>query len=90
MAGWGGEKNHLTRQKQGEPHCWIGASYREKAKELWEWMYHLEAEKFELQDQITRQKYEVSMAFGSCTHLGFLQDFTLIFRYLFTFFLKKA
>uniref|UniRef100_A0A672H3J8 Troponin T type 2a (cardiac) n=1 Tax=Salarias fasciatus TaxID=181472 RepID=A0A672H3J8_SALFA len=33
---------------------------KEKAKELWEWMYELEAEKFELQYQFTRQKYEVS------------------------------
>lgn len=32
---------------------------REKAKELWEWMYELEAEKFELLYQFSRQKYEV-------------------------------
>lgn len=32
---------------------------RQKAKELWEWMYELEAEKFELQYQFSRQKYEV-------------------------------
>lgn len=32
---------------------------RVKAKELWEWMYELEAEKFELQYQFSRQKYEV-------------------------------
>lgn len=32
---------------------------REKAKELWDWMYELEAEKFELQYQFSRQKYEV-------------------------------
>ncbi|CAG6021488.1 unnamed protein product [Menidia menidia] len=30
-----------------------------KAKELWEWMHQLEAEKFELQYQLTSQKYEV-------------------------------
>uniref|UniRef100_A0A4W6ENA1 Troponin T type 2a (cardiac) n=1 Tax=Lates calcarifer TaxID=8187 RepID=A0A4W6ENA1_LATCA len=34
-------------------------SPEEKAKELWEWMYQLEAEKFELQYQFTRQKYEL-------------------------------
>uniref|UniRef100_H3DC41 Troponin T type 2a (cardiac) n=1 Tax=Tetraodon nigroviridis TaxID=99883 RepID=H3DC41_TETNG len=34
---------------------------KEKAKELWEWMYQLEAEKFELQDHITRQKYEINV-----------------------------
>ncbi|XP_077947237.1 troponin T type 2a (cardiac) isoform X1 [Gasterosteus aculeatus] len=32
---------------------------KEKAKELWEWMQQLEAEKFDLQYQITGQKYEV-------------------------------
>uniref|UniRef100_A0A672GU62 Troponin T type 2a (cardiac) n=1 Tax=Salarias fasciatus TaxID=181472 RepID=A0A672GU62_SALFA len=34
---------------------------KEKAKELWEWMYELEAEKFELQYQFTRQKYEINV-----------------------------
>lgn len=37
----------------------MSACHREKAKELWEWMYQLEAEKFELQYEFTRQKYEV-------------------------------
>ncbi|XP_075332943.1 troponin T type 2a (cardiac) isoform X5 [Odontesthes bonariensis] len=32
-----------------------------KAKELWEWMYQLEAENFELQYQFTRQKYEINV-----------------------------
>uniref|UniRef100_A0A3B4XJC7 Troponin T type 2b (cardiac) n=1 Tax=Seriola lalandi dorsalis TaxID=1841481 RepID=A0A3B4XJC7_SERLL len=32
---------------------------REKAKELWDWMRELEAEKFELQYKCTKQKYEV-------------------------------
>ncbi|XP_072539270.1 troponin T, cardiac muscle isoforms [Salminus brasiliensis] len=34
---------------------------REKATELWKWMYQLEAEKFELQYKYTRQKYEVTV-----------------------------
>ncbi|TSM36110.1 Troponin T, cardiac muscle [Bagarius yarrelli] len=34
---------------------------REKANELWKWMYQLEAEKFELQYKYTRQKYEVTV-----------------------------
>ncbi|KAM9344229.1 troponin T type 2a (cardiac) [Pholidichthys leucotaenia] len=34
---------------------------KEKAKELWEWAYHLEAEKFDLQYQFTRQKYEIKV-----------------------------
>uniref|UniRef100_A0AAY5ELR1 Troponin T type 2a (cardiac) n=1 Tax=Electrophorus electricus TaxID=8005 RepID=A0AAY5ELR1_ELEEL len=33
---------------------------REKAKELWNWMHQLEEEKFELQYQFAKQKYEVS------------------------------
>lgn len=32
---------------------------REKAKELWDWMRQLEAEKFELQYKYMKQKYEV-------------------------------
>lgn len=34
---------------------------KEKAKELWEWMQHLEAEKFDLQYQFSRQKYEINV-----------------------------
>lgn len=41
-------------------------SHREKAKELWDWMYELEAEKFELQYQFTRQKYEVCVHVRGC------------------------
>ncbi|KAL6461771.1 hypothetical protein MHYP_G00299160 [Metynnis hypsauchen] len=32
---------------------------REKAKELWEWMYKLEAEKYDHIEKLKRQKYEV-------------------------------
>uniref|UniRef100_A0A8C2ZIN1 Troponin T type 2a (cardiac) n=1 Tax=Cyclopterus lumpus TaxID=8103 RepID=A0A8C2ZIN1_CYCLU len=34
---------------------------KEKAKELWEWMQELEGEKFDLQYQITSQKYEINV-----------------------------
>ncbi|XP_076870019.1 troponin T, cardiac muscle [Brachyhypopomus gauderio] len=34
---------------------------REKANELWKWMYQLEAEKFELQYKYMHQKYEVTV-----------------------------
>lgn len=34
---------------------------RDKAKELWEWLRQLEAEKFELQYKVTKQKYEVTV-----------------------------
>lgn len=33
--------------------------YREKAKELWDWMYQLESEKFDHVEKLKRQKYEV-------------------------------
>ncbi|XP_076133224.1 troponin T type 2a (cardiac) isoform X4 [Alosa pseudoharengus] len=36
-------------------------SLREKAKELWSWMYELEAEKFELQYEFTKQRYEINV-----------------------------
>ncbi|TSY13800.1 Troponin T, fast skeletal muscle isoforms [Bagarius yarrelli] len=32
---------------------------REKAKELWDWMYNLESEKFDHIEKLKRQKYEV-------------------------------
>lgn len=38
---------------------------REKAKELWQNIYDLEAEKFDLQEKFKQQKYEVS---GCCPH----------------------
>nr|XP_040058910.1 troponin T, cardiac muscle isoforms-like isoform X1 [Gasterosteus aculeatus aculeatus] len=34
---------------------------REKAKELWDWLHKLEAEKFELQDKQSKQKYEITV-----------------------------
>nr|XP_043893255.1 troponin T type 2a (cardiac) isoform X4 [Solea senegalensis] len=34
---------------------------KQKAKDLWEWMKELEAEKFDLQDQFGRQKYEINV-----------------------------
>ncbi|KAK2861792.1 hypothetical protein Q5P01_001325 [Channa striata] len=34
---------------------------REKAKELWDWMRQLEAEKFELQYEHAKQKYEITV-----------------------------
>ncbi|XP_059397047.1 troponin T, cardiac muscle isoforms-like isoform X2 [Carassius carassius] len=37
------------------------SALREKAKELWSWMRQLEAEKFELQYQFTKQKYEINV-----------------------------
>uniref|UniRef100_A0A4W6EQ23 Troponin T type 2a (cardiac) n=1 Tax=Lates calcarifer TaxID=8187 RepID=A0A4W6EQ23_LATCA len=51
------ENNPSTTTAQSH----ISSSHREKAKELWEWMYQLEAEKFELQYQFTRQKYEINV-----------------------------
>ncbi|XP_036447804.1 troponin T type 2a (cardiac) isoform X2 [Colossoma macropomum] len=37
------------------------SALREKVKELWNWMHQLEAEKFELQYQFTKQKYEIKV-----------------------------
>ncbi|XP_043932074.1 troponin T, cardiac muscle isoforms-like [Protopterus annectens] len=34
---------------------------KEKANELWQWMYQLEAEKFDLQEKIRCQKYEINV-----------------------------
>ncbi|XP_009461223.1 PREDICTED: troponin T, fast skeletal muscle [Nipponia nippon] len=32
---------------------------RDKAKELWDWLYHLETEKYDFTEQIKRKKYEI-------------------------------
>ncbi|KAK2885877.1 hypothetical protein Q8A67_016714 [Cirrhinus molitorella] len=37
------------------------SALREKAKELWTWMRQLEGEKFELQYEFTKQKYEINV-----------------------------
>ncbi|XP_072886507.1 troponin T, cardiac muscle-like [Hemitrygon akajei] len=34
---------------------------KEKSKELWQWMYQLEAEKFDLQEKMKQQKYEINI-----------------------------
>ncbi|XP_063293614.1 troponin T, fast skeletal muscle [Pelobates fuscus] len=33
---------------------------RDKAKELWDWLYELESEKFEMGEKLKKQKYEVT------------------------------
>ncbi|XP_034508491.1 troponin T, fast skeletal muscle-like, partial [Ailuropoda melanoleuca] len=33
---------------------------REKAKEMWDWLYGLESEKFEMSEKLKRQKYEIT------------------------------
>lgn len=40
---------------------------RQRAQEMWNWIYQLESEKFDLLDQMKRQKYEVCK---SCVYLG--------------------
>uniref|UniRef100_A0A8C9TMI4 Troponin T, slow skeletal muscle n=1 Tax=Scleropages formosus TaxID=113540 RepID=A0A8C9TMI4_SCLFO len=39
---------------------------RERAKEMWERMYQLESEKFDLMEKMKRQKYEVNTLQNSC------------------------
>lgn len=34
--------------------------FREKAKEMWQWIYQLESEKFDLTEKMKKQKYEAS------------------------------
>uniref|UniRef100_A0A3B3WGN1 Troponin T, slow skeletal muscle n=1 Tax=Poecilia mexicana TaxID=48701 RepID=A0A3B3WGN1_9TELE len=34
---------------------------RERAKEMWEWIYQLESEKFDLTEKMKKQKYEVNL-----------------------------
>lgn len=35
---------------------------REKAKELWDWLYQMESEKFDMSEKLKRQKYEITTA----------------------------
>lgn len=44
----------------GPPLPSLCGSRREKAKELWQSIHNLEAEKFDLQEKFKQQKYEVS------------------------------
>uniref|UniRef100_A0A8C5TPN9 Troponin T2, cardiac type n=1 Tax=Malurus cyaneus samueli TaxID=2593467 RepID=A0A8C5TPN9_9PASS len=50
---------------------WVGPSpwLREKARELWQNIHDLEAEKFDLQEKFKRQKYEVSPQSGGLCDL---------------------
>ncbi|XP_061120748.1 troponin T type 2a (cardiac) isoform X2 [Syngnathus typhle] len=49
------------RRKSLDIENWNQEQLKTKAKELWEWMKELEAEKFELQYQITSKKYEINV-----------------------------
>lgn len=39
--------------------CFLLPQNRQRAQEMWNWIYQLESEKFDLLDQMKRQKYEV-------------------------------
>lgn len=39
--------------------CSLLPQNRQRAQEMWNWIYQLESEKFDLLDQMKRQKYEV-------------------------------
>ena len=45
--------------------------FRERAKEMWEWIYQLESEKFDLTEKMKRQKYEVSHLVENIQNLDF-------------------
>uniref|UniRef100_A0A3Q1C0C7 Troponin T, slow skeletal muscle n=1 Tax=Amphiprion ocellaris TaxID=80972 RepID=A0A3Q1C0C7_AMPOC len=41
---------------------------RERAKEMWEWIYQLESEKFDLTEKMRRQKYEINVLLNRIQH----------------------
>ncbi|XP_061422713.1 troponin T, fast skeletal muscle isoform X1 [Lethenteron reissneri] len=43
---------------------------KEKAKELWQWLYDLESEKFDLQEKLKRQKYDINTLTHRCDELS--------------------
>lgn len=55
--GQGESRSHGLYWAPLPSHC---GSRREKAKELWQSIHNLEAEKFDLQEKFKQQKYEVS------------------------------
>ena len=56
---------------------------REKAKELWDWLYTLEEEKYDHEQRINRQKYDVSL------FLFAMQTFARLVLNIFAIFLLK-
>lgn len=55
--------------------------FRERAKEMWECIYELESEKFDLTEKMKRQKYEVGHL-AENTHNSILETATLSFQIL--------
>ncbi|XP_034159459.1 troponin T, slow skeletal muscle [Pangasianodon hypophthalmus] len=41
---------------------------RERAREMWEWIYQLESEKFDLTEKMRRQKYEIVVLLNRIFH----------------------
>ncbi|XP_036802440.1 troponin T, slow skeletal muscle isoform X3 [Oncorhynchus mykiss] len=41
---------------------------RERAKEMWEWIYQLESDKFDLTEKTRRQKYEINVLLNRISH----------------------
>ncbi|XP_016343281.1 troponin T, slow skeletal muscle-like isoform X1 [Sinocyclocheilus anshuiensis] len=41
---------------------------RQRAQEMWNWIYQLESEKFDLLDQMKRQKYEIVVLLNRISH----------------------
>ncbi|KAG7334578.1 hypothetical protein KOW79_001174 [Hemibagrus wyckioides] len=41
---------------------------RQRAQEMWEWIYQLESEKFDFMDQMKRQKYEIVVLLNRISH----------------------
>ncbi|XP_062330249.1 troponin T, slow skeletal muscle-like isoform X1 [Osmerus eperlanus] len=41
---------------------------RERAQQLWEWLYQLESDKFELTEKMKRQKYEINVLLNRIQH----------------------
>uniref|UniRef100_A0A3Q3M4G4 Troponin T, slow skeletal muscle n=1 Tax=Mastacembelus armatus TaxID=205130 RepID=A0A3Q3M4G4_9TELE len=47
---------------------------KEKAKEMWEWIYQLESEKFDLTEKMKRQKYEINVLLNRIQHAQKLKN----------------
>ncbi|XP_016084476.1 troponin T, slow skeletal muscle-like isoform X1 [Sinocyclocheilus grahami] len=64
----------IKRKTLSERHSPLGIEnlredgLRQRAQEMWNWIYQLESEKFDLLDQMKRQKYEIVVLLNRISH----------------------
>ncbi|XP_066564826.1 troponin T, slow skeletal muscle [Amia ocellicauda] len=62
------KKTLLERRKPINIESMREDGLKDKAKEMWEWIYQLESEKFDLMEQMRHQKYEINVLLNRICH----------------------